>query len=600
MHYFVIIVDDKIHRKAGKMENQNKRQLNILLLGETGIGKSTWINGFANYLTYRTFKEARKGKIKCLIPTSFTLTNDKHEEIEIKLGEDANESTERGQSATQLPKTYKFCVNGIEMRIIDTPGIGDTRGIEKDKENFQNILNHIAGIDELHGICILLQPNIARLGIVFQYCVTELLVNLHADACKNIVFCFTNSRETFYRPGDTIAPLKKLLMDSKTGITLSKEIIYCMDNEAIRFLAAITQGKKVTFSTKEKKNFEDSWNTSVDVSVKMLEHFKNIEPHVVKNTLSINDCRRAISTILKPLSDISVNLQENILEMEKHAVELQSEELDIEALTKKLYIPKIEIKTIRLDKPHSVCNKCSQRDQYGHTEYKCEIEGIGLFASYAKTLTLGWAYCTYCSCYLTEHDVINYKTNTVHTQVIDNETVKNIKTKEDAMKVKEEHLRNLKVLCSELQEEQKLINDAAANFAVFLKMCAITPFNDALEGYLRLNIDGEQRKEGGGDQKEVERLTKMQDDYIKVRKLIEDKSKSSNQPVTPTDIKRLIQKLYQMKHIENSFKEILDASEHAVSTGMECEEVDSGIDIKNAKTKSGGFGGLFTSSKPKA
>ena len=123
--------------------------------------------------------------------------------------------------------------------------------------------------------------------------------------------------------------------------------------------------------------------------------------------------------------------------MEKQAVELQSEELDKEALAKKLYIPKIEIKTIRLDKPHSVCNKCSQRDQYGHTEYKCEIEGSRYFASYAKTFTFGWAYCTYCSCYLTEHQVINYKTNTVYTQVIDNETVKNIKTKEDAIEAKE-------------------------------------------------------------------------------------------------------------------------------------------------------------------
>ena len=107
-----------------------------------------------------------------------------------------------------------------------------------------------------------------------------------------------------------------------------------------------------------------------------MEHFKKIKPHVVKNTLSINDCRRAISAILKPLADISIILQENILEMEKQAAELQSEELDIEALTKKLYIPKIEIKTTRLDTPRSVCNKCSQRDQYGHIEYKCESEGL--------------------------------------------------------------------------------------------------------------------------------------------------------------------------------------------------------------------------------
>ena len=98
----------------------------------------------------------------------------------------------------------------------------------------------------------------ARLGIVFQYCITEHLVNLHSDACKNIVFCFTNSRGTLYRPGDTMTPLKKLLMDSNTGITTTQEIVYCMDNEAIRFLAAVTQSTGMTFSASEENNFEQS------------------------------------------------------------------------------------------------------------------------------------------------------------------------------------------------------------------------------------------------------------------------------------------------------------------------------------------------------
>ena len=135
----------------------------------------------------------------------------------------------------------------VTINLIDTPGIGDTRGVSQDKKNMVDILSHIGYYNELHAIFIMLKPNDSRLTIVLRFCVQELLSHLHKDAAKNIAFIFTNSRSTFYQPGETLPNLKKLLKEltnESTGFKLEalNANIFCFDNEAFRFLACLLQG----------------------------------------------------------------------------------------------------------------------------------------------------------------------------------------------------------------------------------------------------------------------------------------------------------------------------------------------------------------------
>ena len=120
-----------------------------------------------------------------------------------------------GQTRVNLTRktvevTY-FLIGDRRLRLIDAPGIGDTRGVGEDEKNFDHILQFISQYEHLNGICILLKPNEQRMNILFRFCIKELLTHLHVSAKDNIIFVFTNARSTFYLPGATAPLLKHLL-----------------------------------------------------------------------------------------------------------------------------------------------------------------------------------------------------------------------------------------------------------------------------------------------------------------------------------------------------------------------------------------------------
>ena len=155
--------------------------------------------------------------------------------MKIAFGSDPDEHFKDGESATQFPREYSIETETTRYHLIDTPGIGDSRGIGQDKENFDNILAFLSCYDKINAVVVLLKPNSARLIIAFKFCVLELLTHLHKSLVTNIIFAFTNSRGTFYRPGDTLPVLKQLLKEKKIDITLSPKTYFCFDNEAFRY-----------------------------------------------------------------------------------------------------------------------------------------------------------------------------------------------------------------------------------------------------------------------------------------------------------------------------------------------------------------------------
>ncbi|CAF3175616.1 unnamed protein product [Rotaria sp. Silwood2] len=297
--------------------------INILLLGESGVGKSTFINALVNYLKFDELQQAEDKPI-VLIPVSFVMTiDDNFTERSVKFeGCDtlSNEDHDHlGQSVTQHCKSYVFTFRdsenrGQKLRIIDTPGIGDTQGSTQDDANLQHILSYITNLTHLNAICILLKPNNARLNILFRSCFTQLVDLLGENAYDKIIFCFTNSRSTFYTPGDT-APALKALLESLPGkrILFNKDNTFCFDSESFRYLVA--RLNKIEFKTTEEQEYNDSWKKSSNESNRLIKYIRNkMSARIIPNELhSMKHAKLKINLMIRPMLEAMRNILRNLI-----------------------------------------------------------------------------------------------------------------------------------------------------------------------------------------------------------------------------------------------------------------------------------------------
>ena len=240
--------------------------VNLLLLGETGVGKSTLVNAISNYFNYASFKEAQKRDIDILIPMYLNVA----ESSRVFGTPDENEVHDQGKSATQYVKVYVFPIKmdnkTFNLRLIDTPGVGDPRGMEQDNINLDNVLAYLATLKKLHGICFVLKSNQTRFTKFAEYCLKQILTRLDKSASQNIIFITTYSKTAGYTAGETkshcLAPLVKDIMSRPphANIPLSDNNVFCLDNEAFKALLASQDGKRYT--KREVKGFETSWQVS--------------------------------------------------------------------------------------------------------------------------------------------------------------------------------------------------------------------------------------------------------------------------------------------------------------------------------------------------
>lgn len=312
-------------------------------------------------MTFATLDEGLSAtKLNSIIPCSFSTQYVDPEsggrllQKEVRVGYDDDERDGvKGQSATQKTTVYPLYIGNTLVRLIDTPGMGDTRGIEQDRKNMVDVLSVLRNYDKIHGILILLKPNNSRLTVMFRFCVKELLTHLHRSAARNMVFGFTNTRGSNYQPGDTFRPLEALLSEYSDVIPgLFRETVYCFDSESFRYLAARQQG----IDMGNLEDYRRSWDHSANESQRLLNHFRSLPPHQTKSTLSLNETRYLIAQLTIPMAEISKSISKSIQINEADAKALSDTKLSGAALKQKLNLQKMSLIAKPLGRPRTVCS----------------------------------------------------------------------------------------------------------------------------------------------------------------------------------------------------------------------------------------------------
>ncbi|XP_063922373.1 uncharacterized protein LOC135136857 isoform X2 [Zophobas morio] len=573
-----------------KITDAADNDVNLLLLGETRVGKSTLVNAISNYFNYASFKEAQKRDIDILIPMYLNVA----ESSRVFGTADENEVHDQGKSATQYVKVYVFPIKmdnkTFNLRLIDTPGVGDPRGMEQDNINLDNVLAYLATLKKLHGICFVLKSNQTRFTKFAEYCLKQILTRLDKSASQNIIFITTYSKTAGYTAGETkshcLAPLVKDIKSRPpyANIPLSDDNVFCLDNEAFEALLASQDGKRYT--KREVKGFETSWQVSSNEIQRLLRYVigdassPGLKPHDVENTISINEVRFHIEQLATPIAEVSELIQDNIRVLDAHKKKMQQNDQTLEELKQQMHIPCVNIEVKELTQPVTVCTdpKCADIVKVNNVtqwHYKkrchnpCYLTGVPkeMFGDpklMCCAAMAGRPNCQQCECPWQVHMHIYKETTKVSVRTEDQNVLGVIKNKQDARFHMHKLIEDLNTRRRELEKEGETISSIVAKFSWFLQEHALTPFNDAYGEYIEQLIKNEKYLGRLADREVIEKLENLLSQHYNLQATFHESAKNA-QGQPPGDlslkgIQKSIAELYKLKHMGKTIQELIQKS----------------------------------------
>ncbi|XP_047424882.1 uncharacterized protein LOC124996160 [Mugil cephalus] len=246
----------------------------ILLVGETGAGKSTLVNFLVNYTMGVKFED----------------------DVWFHILEEEEEKKNQSESQTTDVIVYKiFGFEGqtlpYSLTIIDTPGYGSTETIEHDVVVSQRLFDWFRsedGVHEVDVVGVVMKASENRLSDRLSYVFDSVMSLFGKDLEKNIVALMTHS--------DGITPI-----DTLEALRVAN--IKCAKNEEGHLVHFLFNNRQHQDRSQQTQKLEDAHQISVEGMEGLIAFMEKTAPQKLEETLSVLKERIRLTASIQNLND---------------------------------------------------------------------------------------------------------------------------------------------------------------------------------------------------------------------------------------------------------------------------------------------------------